>query len=59
MRSYPAPPLATQTQTQVIINTGPQLGSVARCPSQTVVQVRHVQAQVCHRQFNTYQAKIS
>ena len=23
------------------INTGPQLGSVARCPSQTVVQVRH------------------
>ena len=39
--------------------TGPQLGSVARCPSQTVVQVRHAQAQVCHRQSNTYQAKIS
>ena len=39
--------------------TGPELGSVARCPSQTVFQVRHAQAQVCHRQFNTYQAKMS
>ena len=39
--------------------TGPQLGSVERCPSQTVVQVRHAQAQVCHIQFNTYLAKIS
>ena len=41
------------------IVTGPQLGSVERCPSQTVVQVRHAQAQVCHRQFNTYQAKLT
>ena len=39
--------------------TEPQLGSVERCPSQTVVQVRHTQAKVCHRQFNTCQAKIS
>ena len=28
--------------------TGPQLGSVERCPSQTVVQVRHDQAQACY-----------
>ena len=41
------------------LTTGPQLGSVERCPSQTVVQVRHAQAQVCHIQFNTYLAKIS
>ena len=41
------------------LGIGPQLGSVERCPPQTVVQVRHAQAQVCYRQFNTYQAKIS
>ena len=39
--------------------TGPQLGSVERCLSQTVVQVRHAQAHVYHREFNTYLAKIS